>query len=183
MSDALKERGKSLEEAFFKQEESKQLEGHRKKLQIKELAEASGLDNGEALAPLVELGVTPDTMAAIALVPLIHVAWADGNMDDSEREAILSAADEKGLTTDSPAHKLLDSWLDQKPGKDLFVAWKDYIGALRDVVDDKVLLDLKDSINAFARDVAKSAGGFLGIKSVSGAEETALADVNAAFPS
>ena len=183
MSDSLKERGRSLEEAFFKKEESKQLEGHRKKLQVNELAEASGLDNTKALAPLVDLGVTADTIAAIALVPLIHVAWADGEMQENERKAILEAADEKGIKNDSPAHQLLDSWLDERPKATLFAAWSEYIGALKDEVDDKALAELKESIASFARDVAKSAGGFLGIKAVSGDEERALDEVEKAFPS
>ena len=43
------------------------------------------------LAELARVGVRPETLSAVALIPLVMVAWADGRVDESERLAILNA--------------------------------------------------------------------------------------------
>ncbi len=178
MSDFLNNRGKSLEDAFFRKQDAKLL--GKKKHQIA-MREISGLDNDKVLDHLIELGVTPETLEAIALVPLVHVAWADGNMNEHERDAILKATDAKGIERDSESFETLRGWLDQKPNAKLFTTWVEYIRALHDVVEADHLAELATSITAFAEDVAKAAGGFLGLRSISKEEESALAEITAAF--
>src|SRR5437763_2479063 len=57
-----------------------------------ELRKASGMTDPALLDQLVALGMTGKTVAALSLVPLIWVAWADGVIQDNERTAILHAA-------------------------------------------------------------------------------------------
>jgi hypothetical protein len=40
--------------------------------------------------------------------PLVEVAWADGKLDRSERDAILAAAVAEGIAKGSPAYEILD---------------------------------------------------------------------------
>jgi len=56
------------------------------------LAEASGLTDIDLVDRLVGLGIRASTLAALTLVPLIEVAWADDRMEAKERDAILAAA-------------------------------------------------------------------------------------------
>lgn len=184
--DFLGKRRKALEEAFFKKAEKQQLEAYRHKLaaaeQKDELREISGMENDHVLEALVELGVTGETMAALALVPLVHVGWADGILQVAERKAILRAAHEKGIDEGSAAAELLDHWLEDEPRAELFDAWCEYIGALEPLLDAEHLDILKSEITSKAREIARKAGGLLGIVSISDSEEKALAEIEAAFP-
>lgn len=184
--DILSERKQALEEAFFKKAEQDQVARYREKLgkqkSIDELREVSGMDNDEVLARLVDAGVTGETMAAIALVPLVHVAWSDGELDAKERSAILKAAEHKGIAPGDPARALLETWLETNPGGELFETWSSYIAGLDEHLDGPQIAELRDQIVEFAREVAKSAGGFLGFGSVSDSETRALDEIQAAFP-
>jgi hypothetical protein len=183
--DFLGDRRMALEEAFFRRENEKQLADLRAELTAKkskeELRTASGITDEAALDRLVALGVSGQTLAALSLVPLIHVAWADGKMDEREREAVLVAATGKGIESGSATYKLLDGWLRQKPDAFLFDAWRAYIKELSSSLVPGQRGLLKSQILAFAQTIAESAGGFLGMKSVSAAEKTALEQIEAAF--
>lgn len=184
--DILAERKQALEEAFFKKAEKEQVKKYREKLgkqqTLEELREISGMESEKVLNHLVDVGITGETMAAIALVPLVHVAWSDGEVDKREREAIVAAAEHKGIKADTPARELLNHWLEDKPVKELFSVWSEYIGALDAHLDSEQIAELRDQIVSFAREVARSAGGFLGFGSVSESETRALDEIAAAFP-
>ncbi len=81
----LTERGRVLEEEFFHKENQrllKQLRQMKKMEESKEaLAETSGISDDAILQSLLELHIDAQTLAALALVPLIVVAWADGYLD------------------------------------------------------------------------------------------------------
>lgn len=183
--DFLDNRRKSLEEAFFHEQEKKKLESLRNELDAKktrdELGSASGITDDAALDQLVALGVTGQTVAALSLVPLLQVAWADGKMDESERTAVIQAAEAKGIDRNSPTGKLLYAWLDEPPPQSLYDAWHAYIQALTQSLVPAQRELLKKQIVGFARQVAEAAGGFLGLAKVSASEEKALAAIESAF--
>jgi hypothetical protein len=161
----LHDRGKALEEQFFQKEEAKKIaarkEQREKDERKEELKTASGMDDDAVLERLVEIGISAKTIAAVSLVPLVEVAWADGSMDAREREAILHGAKGKGIEEDSEAYQLLNAWLDKKPGTELFEAWSSYIGALDQELTAGQLEILKRQVIDRARGIAESAGGFL----------------------
>lgn len=183
--DFLGDRRMALEEAFFRKENEKKLAELRAELSAKkskdELRTASGITDDEALDHLIALGLSGQTLAALSLVPLIHVAWADGKMDAREREAVLMAASGKGIQAGSAGHELLAGWLEEKPDPVLFDAWRAYIKELSSSLVPGQRGLLKSQVLAFAQTIAESAGGFLGMKKVSAAEEAALAEIEAAF--
>jgi hypothetical protein len=183
--DFLGDRRMALEEAFFRKENEKQLAELRSELEAKksreELRTASGITDEAALQQLIALGVQGHTLAALSLVPLLHVAWADGKIDEGEREALLMAAAGKGIASGSATYKLLAGWLEQKPEPILFEAWRAYIKELASSIVPGQRGLLKSQILGFARIIAESAGGFLGMKRVSSAEEQALAAIEQAF--
>ena len=181
----LEDRAKALEDQFFEKENAKKLEAMRAKESEKasreELRKASGMTDDAVLDKLIALGLKTNTIAALSLVPLIEVAWADGEIQDNERNAILQGAHGKGLEAGSDGYDLLQNWLKRKPSTELFDAWQSYIKALAGQLNDEQNKLLKNQIVGFAKMVAASAGGFLGIGKVSASEEKALSRIEAAF--
>jgi len=186
MSDnSLEERGRALENQFFDKENKAKLAAMKDKMEgqqsREELRKASGMTDEAVLDKLVHLGLRANTIAALSLVPLIHVAWADGTIQDNERNAILQGAHGKGLEQGTDGYELLQTWLSKKPDDELFDAWEAYIKALAGQLNDEQNRLLKNQIVGFAKMVATSAGGILGFGKVSGTEEKALARIEAAF--
>src|SRR5215467_7110 len=92
----LEERGRALENQFYEKENQEKLAAMKHKLDAQrtkdELRKASGMSDDAVLDQLVALGLRGNTIAALSLVPLIQVAWADGAVQDNERTAILQGA-------------------------------------------------------------------------------------------
>ena len=181
----LEERGRALENQFYEKENQEKLAAMKHKLDAQrtkdELRKASGMTDEIVLDQLVALGLRGNTIAALSLVPLIQVAWADGAIQDNERTAILQGAHGKGLEEGSDGYELLQTWLKRRPGEDLFAAWEAYIKALAAQLNDEQNRLLKNQIVGFAKLVATSAGGILGFGKVSATEEKVLHRIEGAF--
>ena len=181
----LEERGRALENQFYEKQDQEKLAAMKSKLDTQsskdELRKASGMSDDAVLDRLVTLGLKANTIAALSLVPLIAVAWADGKIQDNERTAILQGAHGKGLEKGTAGYELLQEWLNKPPKDDLFVAWEAYIKSLTAQLNDEQNRLLKNQIVGFAKMVAAAAGGFLGIGRVSASEEKVLARIEAAF--
>ena len=188
----LEERGRALENQFYEKENQEKLAAMKEKLaaidekasakQFKdELRKASGMSDDAVLDQLVALDLRSNTIAALSLVPLIQVAWADGQIQDNERVAILQGAHGKGLEEGTDGYDLLQTWLKKKPSDDLFTAWEAYIKALAAQLNDEQNRLLKNQIVGFAKMVAAAAGGILGFGKVSTSEEKVLHRIEAAF--
>jgi hypothetical protein len=182
---SLEERGRALENQFYEKENREKLAAMKAKLDAQkskeELRKASGMTDDAVLDRLAALGMRANTIAALSLVPLIQVAWADGSIHDNERSAILQGAAGKGLDEGSDGYELLQSWLQRKPDEDLFTAWESYIKALTAQLNDEQNRLLKNQIVGFAKMVAAAAGGILGFGRVSSTEEKVLTRIEAAF--
>jgi hypothetical protein len=122
--DIFKERGRSLEEEYFRKNEAKLIEKLRERGRLEEIAEALAvklqIDDPQLLRRIMALGVTLDTGAAFLLAPLVQLAWAEGKVTDRERETVLRIAGERGIEKDSPAHAQLLEWLRARPADELF---------------------------------------------------------------
>ncbi len=147
-------------------------------LGIDGLRDAIGDEVGDAL----ELaGIGNGEIAALNLVPLVLVAWADETLDDTERATILERADASGVEAGSPAHQLLEQWLDEAPEPALFEAWRSTIHAILPRLSIEGRHRLRNALLARAREVAASSGGVLGVRSVSRSEESVLRELEAVF--
>jgi hypothetical protein len=181
----LGDRKKSLEESFFAKQNAALLEKMRaqreKQSRIDELTRASEIRDPVVVEKLVELGLDAASWAALSLVPLVEVAWADGAIERRERDAILAAAAEQGIEPDSPSRELLESWLDARPPAALFAAWGGYATGLAANLSDAERATLRREIVERARKVAQSAGGMLGLASISDAEKRVIAALEKPF--
>ena len=186
--EVLGNRRRALEESFFARQDNKLLEQLRSEAAAEErlqlLAEVSGIADPTTLQQLIDADIQPETFAAVSLIPVVLVAWADGKLDDRERAAILAAAEEQGLSDSGPAHQLLQEWLNTQPEENLLSTWKDYISAFCETVSTEIKTNLQTQIMGRATSVASATGGILGLgNKISASEQRILDDLDAAFTS
>lgn len=178
-------RKRALEEEFFRKREREllaRIQAEQARQSARQaLAEASGLTDPAALDHLVALGIAPETLLALRLVPLVEVAWADGHLDERERRAVLSALPAAGLAPGSPSHALVESWLASPPPPALLEAWTAYAKGLAAQLSPGERAALRESVLRQARAVAQAAGGFLGLGRISDAEAAVLRRLEAAL--
>lgn len=183
--EILRDRGRSLEDEFFRREDKRLME-RLHELKTAEatreaLGKASGITKPAVLDKLMELGIRAETIAALSIVPLIEVAWADGALDAKERRAIVERV---GVARDSTAGALLEAWLDRRPDPKLLDAWTHLVQAMSEQLGPAEAARLKTGLLERARAVAGATGGVLGIGSkISAPEAAMLAKLEAAFPS
>ena len=181
----LKDRRVSFEEIFFAKQDAKVLaqlrEERDRKAAIEGLARASGVDDAQLLGRLVDLGIDARSWTALSLVPLVEIAWADDSIDAKERAAILTAASEHGLHRTAPGYVLLESFLRNRPEDTLFAAWGGYMTDLAAELSPGERDAVRAQIIDRARKVATSAGGIIGIGSISDAEKRVLAALERPF--
>ena len=185
--EILRERGRSLEDEFFRREDARLKEKLRESAQREgareALARASGIQNPEILERLMRLEVRPETVTALSLVPLVEVAWADGSLDDNERRVLLERAGTSGLAPGSPELTLLEEWLTRKPDPKLLTAWSHLVQGLCQQMSREEVAVFKAGLLERARAVAGASGGLLGMGSkVSGAEADIIKRLESAFP-
>jgi len=174
------ERERSLEEQFFarQSEELKRRlrEAHEKDKMREELRRIAVVTDEQTIDRMIELGISVDTWAAISLVPLVEVAWANGTVDVKERTAVMRAAEANGVVPASPAHQILDKWLERRPDARLLKAWGEYIVDLCVALTPEEKRGLRDELLARARAVAEASGGFLGLGNKVSSEEQVVLD-------
>jgi len=187
MSDRiLADRRAGLEEAFFARhnEELRQklLEADAQQFSREALKAATGIVDETVIARLMQLDISAQTLAALTLVPMVLVAWADGAISTEERRAVLAGAAKEGLQPGSPGLALLEAWLHTRPDAALFEAWKDYVHSLTQNLEPAERRTLEASVLAQAHAVASATGSFLGLTSpISTSENATLRQLAQSF--
>ena len=186
MDVSLNQTARKLEDEFFAKKDAILIAQLRKLEQMertqKALTEVSGITDETVLKHLVELGVHPDLLATLAMVPLVEVAWADGEVQETERVAILEGAASAGMARGSVDYVLLQQGLAQRPPKKMLDAWIHYIRGLKKALTPGEVTSIKDQFMTRARCEAEAGGGFLGlISKISKAEQAMLDKMAAAF--
>jgi hypothetical protein len=184
--ESLAERRRALEDSFFRKQHAAVLSELRARrggrADRAEASRASGLSDQVLLDLVLDLGMATETLAALSLVPLVEVAWADGRMEGSERSAILSAAAAQGLERGTPGFDLLRSWLEERPDAGLLESWTVYVRGLATRLAPEDRARLRGGLLRRARIVAQAAGGFLRLGSkISEDEEAMLQRLEQAF--
>jgi hypothetical protein len=181
----LDQRRRGLEEQFFAKHNRDLLERLRQKTdeatRREHLISISGIRSGKLLDRLVAAGLDAPSLAALGLIPLLHLAWADGKVQPRERAALLDSAKKVEVVEGSPGYQLLTGWFDREPEPELFETWKEYVHALRGAMDDETFRAVRDAILGRAKAVARAAGGILGVGSVLGTEHHAIKEIEAAL--
>ncbi len=175
----------NLEERFFSDLDQQLLAKIRNQQSTTETAEAIMKITGivdEALArEISQVGITPETLTAFRLVPLIAVAWADDSLSDKERTSIFAAAEKSGISDGEPSMAILREWLRKRPTSDLLDAWCDYAKSLSLSLNGELRAVLKKEILQQVHAVARASGGLLGIAAESESEKAVIGKVESAL--
>ena len=178
-------RRQTLEDMFFYEQDRRIIEQRAKLQQMKQtkasLARVSGIHDDALLEKLIELEIGPETLATLIGIPLIEVAWADGEMDDKERKKLFEYAEKAGLRQKGLDPKIMSAWLKKKPDPALLKAWKHYIQTLCKELSAHERKALQDEVMADARSIAEAAGGILGLAKISAEEKAMLKKLEEAF--
>lgn len=185
--DTFKERGRSLEEEYFRTHDAKLIEKLRERGKVEEIAEALAvklqIDDPALLRRIMALGVTLDTGAAFLLAPLVQVAWAEGGVTDREREKVLRIATERGIDPSLPAYAQLQEWLRTRPADAIFDTAVEAIKTGLSVLTPAERADRIKRIVDACREVASASGGLgrlLGLGTGVSSEEESILDAMAA---
>ena len=182
--DLLAAKSRALENSFFRERDLGLLAYLRSQTDQtrNQLGEISKIHDIKVLDELIRVGITAESFTALSLLPLVRIAWADAEMQDSERVAILQAAETEGISKDSTNYQLLKGWLDDRPDPTLLEAWRDYAVELAKELDDASLAEVRRITMDRARRIAELTGGILGLShEISKEEERALIDLARAF--
>lgn len=184
--DSFHERGRALEEAYFAERDRQLVEQLKRKLTAEEaervLAAAMGIADELTIKALTKVEAGVQVLTIMALLPMVEVAWCDGEVSPPERDAILKAAVAMGVTHDSPPYELLKNWLESKPKAGAVVAWKNYVRALLATLEPETVFKLRKGVLERAETVAKAAGGILGLgNKISAKEQECIDDLAKAF--
>ena len=182
--DLLAAKSRALENSFFRERDLGLLAYLRSQTDQtrNQLAEISKIHDIKVLDDLIRVGITAESFTALSLLPLVRIAWADAEIQDSERAAILQAAESEGISKDSTNYQLLKGWLDDRPNPTLLEAWREYAVELAKELDDASLSEVRRITMDRARRIAELTGGILGLShEISKEEERALIDLARAF--
>lgn len=181
----LGDRGRALEDEFFRQADRRLVqrlrEEHESAASREALGKALGIKNTAILDKLLQLGVRAEGVAALALVPLVEVAWADGSIQAQERQGILERAEKSGVAPGSADHALLQGWLERRPPSKLLTAWSQMVEGLCEHMTPDQVKTLRADLIERARAVASASGGILGVGKVSAAEADVIQKLESAF--
>ncbi len=120
-----------------------------------------------SLDALRRAGLTPAAAAAVEWLPALEMAWS-GGVEPAERNCLLGLAEESAIPPEARA--LIAAWCDARPDRTAFAAGRavlEHRGAMLPPAAAEALLDhVLDACEA----VAGAAGGWMGFRTVSGAE-------------
>jgi hypothetical protein len=181
--DAFAERGRSLEEDYFRRKEQEVIEKMRRSAaadaQRRQLGEIAGIADDDILRDLHALGYTPETMMLLHLVPLIQIAWAEGSVSDKERDLIVQAARSRGIAAGSTADAQLSRWLSQRPSEELFDKTLRAIRAILESRSPEERAASERDLLSLSTAIAAASGGIFGMGAVSEDERAILARISA----
>jgi hypothetical protein len=180
-NDAIRERGRSLEEDYFRKKDKELIERMRRAATAenarRDLGAKAGITDPELLQELEALGFTPDTVALLPLVPVIETAWAEGGVSEAERKLVINLARSRGITEGSAADRQLATWLDRRPDAQVFARAMRLVRAMLASQGQEAGTLTADELVKYCESIAAASGGLFGINRVSAEERALLATI------
>lgn len=132
------------------------------------------MNDQDLIAALRRLGIEPAGFRAVALLPMIEVAWADGEIQPGEADLIVNAARER-FALPPATLAIVRRWLDHRPSD---AAFRDARAVLRALANRSgpLRLDVEtlDDVITLCWQVARAAGGLFGLGVVDASEREVL---------
>lgn len=177
--DFLGDRRRANEAEYFRKHEQALIE----KLRARAAREKERSDMGavlnvadeELLQELQEMGFNRDTINLLHLIPLIQVAWSDGQVTSRQLAEVLEIARARGVEPDSPSFAQLMEWINQRPSDEFFQTSLRVINAMLGGLSPVEEEASKKDLVAYCTAVAAASGGILGFgRKISQAEQTQI---------
>ena len=176
--DAFAERGRTLEEDYFRRKEKEVIEKMRRSAEAQaerqRIGEQTGVADEDVLRDLQELGYTPETVMLLHLVPLIQTAWAEGSVSTKERDLIVQAARSRGITAGAAADQQLNRWLAERPSEELFERTLRAIRAILQTRSPEERAASERDLLSLCTAIASASGGIVGLGAVTEDERQIL---------
>lgn len=132
-----------------------------------------GTEDEAIVEKIRALGFDADTARVFDLLPLVHVAWADGKISAKERAKILELVAHRGITANDEAWVLIEALLERQPSPKFL---DETLAVLKSLAGDRA--GKSASVVDLCLDIANASGGLLGLTSaVSAAERDLLAHI------
>jgi len=107
------------------------------------------------------IGLTEDTLELLRVLPLVYVAWADGEIQPEELAVIIESAESFGLSH-AASLELLESWLQDRPSDNFFKQGLRLLSYVVASLPDDEAAKAVDDVAALCDSVARAAGGMVG---------------------
>ncbi len=158
------------EDAYFRKQDQELRQ--RLRDQLSAAAGDLGQQKGELSIQqrLQSLGFTGDKLRVFDLMPLIHVAWADGSVSRQERSTILDVLRGRNIEPGTDAFILVETLLEERPTPEFLTQT---LEVLRQAVGDS----RAQNIVELCVQVANASGGFMNIGKMSDAERTLIESI------
>lgn len=162
------------EDKYFKKQEIERRSAKRRELERaakeaqerRKVAATLATDDATLVTHIRSLGFDGDTVRVLDILPLVHVAWADGSVAHGERASILEILEARGIQPSSEAFTLVETLLEERPS-DEFLA--ETLELLRQLGGDR-----QASIVELSVRVADASGGIFGFGEKINEDERAL---------
>jgi hypothetical protein len=165
--DAFAERGRALEEEYFRKKDRELVEKLRKAAAADQargdLSKQTGVTDPAMLAELQELGFTADTVSLLPLVPVLELAWAEGGITPAERQMLVSLARSRGIAEGSAADRQLTAWIATRPAPEVFAKAGRLISALLSSGSSVAQGLTAERLVEYCEQIASASGGLLGL--------------------
>ena len=97
-----------------------------------------------------------EKIAALALAPLVEVAWADGTVTEAERKGVLEAAKAFGIDQHSDfCRSTLRRWLHTEPPTEALEEWRRMLATTLEESDARAARKSESELLGQARRIAK----------------------------
>ena len=174
----LEDREHVLENEYFHRKDRELIERlreeGRKQAERHDLENRLGTHDTAFLEQLQAAGFAPDNLALLHLVPLVEVAWSEGEVTSRERELILALAARRGIATDGPAYAQLVGWLNDEPAEAFFETTYEGIRKVLALEDETSRHTSQLDLESWCTKIAEATGGILGMVPISKAERECL---------
>lgn len=112
----------------------------------------------ELAAPL---GLSADTLEVLYLLPLVYVAWSDGEIQAEELQVVIESAEKLGLSSEASLD-LLEGWLAERPSDGFFHDGLRLLSYLLLTLDEGAVEGALATVHDLCTAVAHAAGGLPG---------------------
>lgn len=143
------------------------------------LRELTGLEDDVLLRELIAAGLDAEAAPLLPIFPLLRVGWANGKLEQAERDRILDFFPAPERERRPVAAARLERWLEERPPEQTFEAVERALRQLLAAAPPQHASLFAEQLRELCLGVARAAGGWFGLGRISRAEREALEHVQA----